>query len=73
MDEAMNKGSMLQEKNGRKRTGLVVDYDYYDSKSSQPPQRWCEILWSDGELECLDSQIPDWNRRDEIEVIVESH
>ena len=63
----MNKGSMVQEKNEPKRTGLITDYDWPD-----PASRWCEIMWSDGELECLDSLIPEWNRWNEIEVISES-
>ena len=63
----MNKGTMIQEKEGRKRTGLVTDYDWPD-----PANRWAEILWNDGQLECFDSLVPDWNKWDEIEVISES-
>lgn len=63
----MNRGSVIREKNGRKRAGLITDYER--CRTSQ--NRWCEIMWSDGQLECFDSLIPVWDKWGAVEVISE--
>ena len=68
----MNKGTMIREKEGLRRTGLITDYDTDSTSPIHLQARWCEILWSDGQLECFDSLNPEWDKWHDIEVVSES-
>lgn len=66
----MRRGAIIKEKTDKMRSGLVTDYDEVVIRSTgERAHRWCEIMWSDCELECFDSLIPDWDKWNTIEII----